>query len=160
MSSRLSGARTGIPANRSAYALARVAGGMYATTVLPLLTRRFDRIAASPNGLYATAGTGDFPRFTGVDAPYEPPTAPELTLRPDDGDPGRWPPAILPLSLRRKHRAPGGGHFRSPRPDQLVTVGRQDHYCPLHQHVAHTMSDPVPPVNSLHFASVSAGDSP
>jgi adenylylsulfate kinase-like enzyme len=31
-------------------------------------------------GLYARARAGQIPDFTGIDAPYEPPLAPELTL--------------------------------------------------------------------------------
>jgi bifunctional enzyme CysN/CysC len=33
-----------------------------------------------PGGLYRRARSGDLPNFTGVDAPYEPPTAPEITI--------------------------------------------------------------------------------
>jgi bifunctional enzyme CysN/CysC len=33
-----------------------------------------------PHGLYARARAGDLPGFTGVDAPYEPPTAPDVRL--------------------------------------------------------------------------------
>ena len=33
-----------------------------------------------PKGLYAKARTGEIPELTGVSAPYEPPTAPEITL--------------------------------------------------------------------------------
>ena len=39
-----------------------------------------------PKGLYAKARAGEITGFTGVDDPYEAPTAPELVLRPDDGD--------------------------------------------------------------------------
>jgi adenylyl-sulfate kinase len=35
-----------------------------------------------PKGLYARARAGQVADFTGVDAPYEPPAAPELELRP------------------------------------------------------------------------------
>lgn len=38
-------------------------------------------------GLYARARAGEITGFTGVDAPYEAPIAPELTLTPGDGDP-------------------------------------------------------------------------
>jgi adenylylsulfate kinase len=34
-------------------------------------------------GLYARARAGEIPEFTGISAPYEPPDAPELTLRTD-----------------------------------------------------------------------------
>ncbi len=40
-----------------------------------------------PKGLYARARTGEITGFTGVDDPYEAPTAPELVLTPGDGDP-------------------------------------------------------------------------
>jgi bifunctional enzyme CysN/CysC len=40
-----------------------------------------------PKGLYAKARAGEITGFTGIDDPYEAPTAPELTLRPGDGDP-------------------------------------------------------------------------
>ncbi len=36
-----------------------------------------------PKGHYARARSGDLPSFTGVSAPYEPPTAPALHLRTD-----------------------------------------------------------------------------
>jgi bifunctional enzyme CysN/CysC len=39
-----------------------------------------------PKGLYAKARAGEIPGFTGVDDPYEPPTACELELTPSDGD--------------------------------------------------------------------------
>ena len=34
-----------------------------------------------PKGLYAKARSGAIPNFTGIDSPYEPPEAPEITLR-------------------------------------------------------------------------------
>lgn len=43
--------------------------------------------ARDPKGLYAKARAGEITGFTGVDDPYEPPTAPEVRLTPDDGDP-------------------------------------------------------------------------
>ncbi|MFZ0666564.1 MAG: adenylyl-sulfate kinase [Acidimicrobiales bacterium] len=36
-----------------------------------------------PKGLYARANAGGIASFTGLDDPYEPPDAPELSLRPD-----------------------------------------------------------------------------
>ncbi len=39
-----------------------------------------------PKGLYAKARAGEIKGFTGVDDPYEAPSAPELVLRPEDGD--------------------------------------------------------------------------
>jgi bifunctional enzyme CysN/CysC len=35
-----------------------------------------------PKGLYAKARRGELTGFTGIDDPYEPPTAPELRLEP------------------------------------------------------------------------------
>ena len=40
-----------------------------------------------PKGLYRRSNRGQIKQMTGVDDPYEPPAAPELVLRPDDGDP-------------------------------------------------------------------------
>jgi bifunctional enzyme CysN/CysC len=40
-----------------------------------------------PKGLYAKARAGEITGFTGIDAPYEPPLAPDLRLTPTDGDP-------------------------------------------------------------------------
>ena len=39
-----------------------------------------------PKGLYARARRGDLAGLTGVDAPYEPPEAPDLVLTPADGN--------------------------------------------------------------------------
>jgi len=39
-----------------------------------------------PKGLYAKARAGEITGFTGIDDPYEAPTAPELILTPADGD--------------------------------------------------------------------------
>lgn len=36
-----------------------------------------------PKGLYARARSGEWPNFTGISAPYQPPTAPALHLRSD-----------------------------------------------------------------------------
>ena len=41
-----------------------------------------------PKGLYAKARAGEITGFTGIDDPYEAPAAPELVLRPSDGDAG------------------------------------------------------------------------
>lgn len=38
-------------------------------------------------GLYKKAFSGEIPAFTGVSDPYEPPAAPELTLRTDEEEP-------------------------------------------------------------------------
>jgi bifunctional enzyme CysN/CysC len=39
-----------------------------------------------PKGLYEKAERGEITNFTGVSAPYEPPSEPELVLRTDDED--------------------------------------------------------------------------
>ena len=41
--------------------------------------------ARDPKGLYAKARAGELQGFTGIDDPYEPPSDPELVLRPGDG---------------------------------------------------------------------------
>jgi adenylyl-sulfate kinase len=41
-------------------------------------------MARDPKGLYARAAAGELTGMTGVDAPYEPPTSPELHLRAGD----------------------------------------------------------------------------
>jgi bifunctional enzyme CysN/CysC len=38
-----------------------------------------------PKGLYAQARAGRISGFTGIDAPYEPPTDPDLVVTPEDG---------------------------------------------------------------------------
>ena len=43
--------------------------------------------ARDPKGLYARARAGELAGFTGIDAPYERPTHPDLVLVPDDGTP-------------------------------------------------------------------------
>jgi bifunctional enzyme CysN/CysC len=50
-----------------------------------------------PKGLYAKARTGEITGFTGVDDPYEAPTAPDLVLRPGDGDPSAMAEQVLAL---------------------------------------------------------------
>jgi bifunctional enzyme CysN/CysC len=50
-----------------------------------------------PKGLYKQARAGEIKDFTGIDAPYEPPSAPELTLRPEDGDPATMADAVIAL---------------------------------------------------------------
>lgn len=40
-----------------------------------------------PKGLYAKARSGELSGMTGIDSPYEPPTNPELILKPTDGSP-------------------------------------------------------------------------
>jgi adenylyl-sulfate kinase len=48
-----------------------------------------------PKGLYAKARAGELRGFTGIDAPYEAPTAPELHLRTDQGDPAALAAQVL-----------------------------------------------------------------
>lgn len=48
-----------------------------------------------PKGLYAKARAGEITGFTGIDDPYEPPEAPELVLRPNDGTPEAMAARIL-----------------------------------------------------------------
>jgi bifunctional enzyme CysN/CysC len=50
-----------------------------------------------PKGLYAKARAGEITGFTGIDDPYEAPTAAELVLTPADGDPSAQAHAILAL---------------------------------------------------------------
>lgn len=50
-----------------------------------------------PKGLYARARAGELPGFTGIDSPYEPPEAPDLVLRPDDGDPAAQAARVVAL---------------------------------------------------------------
>jgi adenylyl-sulfate kinase len=57
---------------------------VYVNTPLSECERR------DPKGLYARARAGELTDFTGVDAPFEPPSDPELELTPDLG-----PPSIL-----------------------------------------------------------------
>ncbi len=48
-----------------------------------------------PKGLYRRARAGEIAGFTGVDDPYEPPTSPELVLRPTNGTPMQQARLIL-----------------------------------------------------------------
>ncbi len=53
-----------------------------------------------PKGLYAKARAGEIKDFTGLDAPYEAPAAPELRLTPQDGPPGDQAARVLELIER------------------------------------------------------------
>jgi bifunctional enzyme CysN/CysC len=53
--------------------------------------------ARDPKGMYAKARAGEITGFTGVDDPYEPPPAPDLVLRPQDGDPAAMANVVLAL---------------------------------------------------------------
>ena len=48
-----------------------------------------------PKGLYRKARAGSIPNFTGISAPYEPPTAPEVRLLPVENDPDASAALIL-----------------------------------------------------------------
>lgn len=48
-------------------------------------------------GLYAKARSGELRHFTGIDSPYEPPTAAHLVLTPAEGDPERQAELVLEL---------------------------------------------------------------
>ncbi len=50
-----------------------------------------------PKGLYARARAGELVGFTGVDAPYEVPTSPDLRLTPEDGTPAEQAAAVAGL---------------------------------------------------------------
>ncbi|GLY41994.1 adenylyl-sulfate kinase [Amycolatopsis sp. NBRC 101858] len=53
--------------------------------------------ARDPKGMYAKARAGEIRGFTGIDAPYERPSSPDLVLRPADGDPATMAAAIEAL---------------------------------------------------------------
>lgn len=50
-----------------------------------------------PKGLYAKARAGELSGMTGIDGPYEAPSAPELVLTPGDGDPSAQARRVLQL---------------------------------------------------------------
>ena len=54
-----------------------------------------------PKGLYAKARAGEIKGFTGIDDPYEAPPQPDLTLRPEDGDPAAQAQQLLDLLIAR-----------------------------------------------------------
>ena len=53
--------------------------------------------ARDPKGLYRKARAGEITGFTGIDDPYEPPTNPELVLRPEAGDAATLAAQVLRL---------------------------------------------------------------
>jgi bifunctional enzyme CysN/CysC len=57
--------------------------------------------ARDPKGLYAKARAGEITGFTGIDAPYEAPEAPDLRLSPTDGDPPAQAAAVVDLLATR-----------------------------------------------------------
>ncbi len=48
-----------------------------------------------PKGMYAKARAGTITGFTGIDDPYQVPEAPEMVLRPKDGDPAEMAALVL-----------------------------------------------------------------
>ncbi len=53
-------------------------------------------------GLYAKARAGEIKQFTGLDAPYEEPAAPDLKLMPEDGDPAVMAQAVYDLLVAKQ----------------------------------------------------------
>jgi bifunctional enzyme CysN/CysC len=53
--------------------------------------------ARDPKGLYAKARAGEITGFTGIDDPYEAPSAPELRLTPEDGSAEEQASRVLAL---------------------------------------------------------------
>ena len=73
--------RVGRDAARAVHGVASVPfAEIFVDTPLELCEQR------DPKGLYAQARAGSLTGMTGIDAPYEPPLAPELRLVPEDGD--------------------------------------------------------------------------
>ena len=68
---------------------------VFVDTPLELCERR------DPKGLYAKARAGELTGFTGIDDPYEAPTAPELVIVPDDGEPVEQAQRVLDLLVAR-----------------------------------------------------------
>jgi bifunctional enzyme CysN/CysC len=56
--------------------------------------------ARDPKGMYAKARAGEIKHFTGIDDPYEAPSAPHLRLRPEDGDAAAQAALVLELVER------------------------------------------------------------
>jgi adenylyl-sulfate kinase len=57
--------------------------------------------ARDPRGLYRRARAGQLPGFTGIDAPYEPPSAPDLHLRSAASSIDDEVEAVLDLLVQR-----------------------------------------------------------
>ncbi len=84
--------RHGRDAARSAHAAAEVPFvEVFVDTPIEVCEQR------DPKGLYAKARAGEITGFTGIDDPYEPPTAAELVLTPADGDPDAQARRVLAL---------------------------------------------------------------
>ena len=52
-------------------------------------------------GLYKNARAGKISSFTGIDSPYEEPQAPDLRLRPEDGDPDAMVDKVMAVLEQR-----------------------------------------------------------
>ena len=61
---------------------------------------------ARPKGLYAKAKAGTIKNFTGVDAPYEAPDAPEIRLRTLGREPAALTEEVLRALIEREIIAP------------------------------------------------------
>ncbi|MFC5307788.1 adenylyl-sulfate kinase, partial [Azospirillum picis] len=51
--------------------------------------------ARDPKGLYKKARAGQLPNFTGIDSAYEPPEAPEITLKGAERSPDEMVAAMI-----------------------------------------------------------------
>ena len=71
---------------------------VYVSTPLEICEQR------DPKSLYKKARAGEIPNFTGIDSPYEPPTAPKLELRTDLISKEQCLENLLKLALAISHR--------------------------------------------------------
>ncbi len=76
---------------------ARVASAGLPFTEVHVATPLEECERRDPKGLYAKARAGELSGMTGIDDPYEAPSAPELVLTPDDGDPAAQAQRVLDL---------------------------------------------------------------
>lgn len=84
--------RTGRDRARAAHAAAGVAFlEVFVDTPIEECERR------DPKGLYAKARAGEIAGFTGIDAPYEAPTTPDLRVTPADGAPAAQAASVADL---------------------------------------------------------------
>ncbi|MFC5309456.1 adenylyl-sulfate kinase, partial [Azospirillum picis] len=58
--------------------------------------------ARDPKGLYKKARAGQLPNFTGIDSAYEPPEAPEITLKGAEQSPDEMIDLLLDSLRHRK----------------------------------------------------------
>ena len=68
-----------------------------------------------PKGLYEKARAGELKGFTGIDAPYEPPMDPEITVHTDQQTPAECVNLILATLLPRIRLRAEANELRSPR---------------------------------------------